>query len=60
MKNINVDITCPSCKRKVRVALVKMKPGDKFECPVCKANIRFEGDDLSKVQKSLDDLFKKR
>ncbi len=58
MKKIEVDVPCPNCNREFKQRLEGMSPGKKCKCPFCKAQIEFTGDDLSKVQRAMDDLEK--
>lgn len=51
---LEVDITCPGCERKFKVALAKMKPGNTCTCPGCQQTITFRGDNASNIQDSVD------
>ena len=54
--DIEIDLECPGCKKKFKEKIANMKPGGSTKCPHCKQEITFKGDDLTKVQKSIDDL----
>ncbi len=55
---LEVDVECPSCKRKMKVKVQDMRPGKKKNCPSCRAEISFTGDDGRKAQKAIDDFEK--
>ena len=55
---LEADVSCPSCGRKFKQRVGEMRPGRSRRCPRCNADIRFTGDDGSKVQKAVDDLEK--
>jgi len=55
---LEADIECPGCKRKIKVKVVDMRPGRTKNCPRCRAEISFTGDDGRKAQKAIDDLEK--
>lgn len=54
--DIELDIPCPSCQKKFKEKARNIKAGNSKICPHCKKTIKYEGDDLSKIQKSLDDF----
>lgn len=56
--DLDIDIECPSCKKKISVKVKEMVPGRKKKCPSCRSEIKFSGDDGRKAQKALDDLEK--
>lgn len=56
--DLDSDIECPGCKKKIKVKIKEMVPGRKKVCPSCRSEIRFSGDDGRKTQKALDDLDK--
>lgn len=53
---LEVDISCPSCKRKFKQRLGDMRPGNTRKCPGCGKVLHFDGDDMSKTQRAVDDL----
>jgi transcription elongation factor Elf1 len=59
MHDLETDFECPNCKRKIKIKVKEMVPGQKKNCPSCGLVIRFSGDDGRKVQHALDDLHKK-
>jgi uncharacterized paraquat-inducible protein A len=56
--DIETEIACPGCKRKIKIKLKEMIPNRKKNCPSCNTQITFTGDDGRKAQKALDDLQK--
>ena len=61
----NVDIQCPNCGRKLKVALGHMSKGHSCRCHHCATTISFEGDGgrkaeqaLKKFERDLKRLFK--
>ena len=56
MEKMEIDLECPGCKYVFKYKIEDIKPGNHTNCPKCKVVIKFTGDDLSKAQKSLDDL----
>jgi hypothetical protein len=59
MKDLETEISCPSCQRKIKIKVKEMIPGHTKNCPSCNLVIRFSGDDGRKAQRALDDLQKK-
>ncbi len=53
---MDVDISCPRCKKGIKVKIREMVPGRKINCNFCRAEIEFSGDDGRKVQNSLNSL----
>ena len=58
MKDLETEISCPSCQRKITIKVKEMVPGQTKNCPSCGLVIRFSGDDGRKAQRALDDLQK--
>ena len=56
MKDLEAEITCPKCQRKLKIKVKEMIPGQTRNCPSCNTVIRFSGDDGRKIQRALDDL----
>ena len=56
--DLEAEVACPGCKRKMKIKVKDMVPGHTKNCPSCKAEITFTGDDGRKAQKSLDDFQK--
>jgi transcription elongation factor Elf1 len=56
MQDLETDIECPNCKRKIKIKVKEMVPGHTKNCPSCGLVIRFSGDDGRKVQRAMDDL----
>jgi len=55
---LEVDVECHSCKRKMKVKVEDMRPGRKKNCPSCRAEISFTGNDGRKAKKAIDDFEK--
>jgi len=55
MRDLVVEITCPKCSRKLKVKLRSMVPGRSKHC-ICGCEVRFSGDDGSRIQRELDAL----
>lgn len=55
MKDIENEIKCPNCGRRLRIKVKEMIPGTSKRC-ACGCQIKFTGDDGRKVQRALDDL----
>lgn len=53
---LEIDLDCPACHRKMKVAADEVRPGNSRRCSGCGETIRFQGDDLGKAQRALDDL----
>ncbi len=58
MKELEAEITCPSCHKGIKIKVKEMIPGHTKNCPSCGLTISFSGDDGRKAQKALDDLQK--
>lgn len=56
MKDLEAEITCPNCRRKMKIKVKEMIPGKMQKCPSCNMVIRFSGDDGRKMQRVLDDF----
>lgn len=56
--DLEADINCPGCKRKIKIKVKEMVPGRNKTCSYCRAEIQFSGDDGRKAQKALDDFEK--
>ena len=54
--DIELDIACPSCQKKFKEKAKNIRPGNSKVCPHCRKTIKYQGDDVSKIQKSLDDF----
>lgn len=57
--DLDFDVTCPNCKKKIKLKVKDMVPGKKSHCTSCKCEISFSGNDGRKIQKELDDFEKK-
>ena len=55
---MEVNIPCSICKKSFSVRFDEIGPGKAHACPNCGATIKFEGQDLRKVQESIDQLTK--
>lgn len=55
---IKAPIICPHCGAKNEFQLSDMHPGNSIPCVNCQNVFQFEGDDMRKAQKALDDLDK--
>lgn len=53
--NATLIIECGECRRKSKIKLSQASPGKIIKCS-CGSEITLQGDDLRKMQKSLDDL----
>lgn len=53
---LEVDIECPGCKRKLKIKVENMRPGQKMRCLSCNSEIRFSGDNGRKAQRAIDDF----
>lgn len=56
--NLDFDLTCPKCNKSFRQKLKDTSPGKSRECPYCGTNIAFEGDDMNKTEKKLENAIK--
>ena len=56
MSRIETSIPCPRCRRPFTVALDEIRPGLTRACPSCGTQIKFAGQDASKVQQAVDQL----
>ena len=56
VRDLTVEVTCPNCKRRVKIKVKEMVPGRSKSCPYCQAQFQFTGDDGRHVQQVLDDL----
>jgi uncharacterized C2H2 Zn-finger protein len=56
MKKLEVDLSCPNCKKVFTAKIESMIPGKSTKCPKCSSVVKFTGDDGRKVQKALDDF----
>ena len=56
--DLEADINCPGCKRKIKIKVKEMVPGRKKTCSFCRSEIQFSGDDGRKAQKAVDDFEK--
>lgn len=54
--DLDVPIACPSCGHVIKLKARTAAPGTHVPCPGCGITIELTGDDLRKVQKSLDGL----
>jgi len=55
---MEVKIPCQICHKSFTVQSEEIHPHNSHACPHCGAVIKFEGQDLSKVQQSIDELKK--
>ena len=55
---MEVKIPCSICHKSFSMRSEEISPGKAHACPHCGATIRFEGQDLRKVQQSIDELKK--
>ncbi|MCG8438778.1 MAG: hypothetical protein MI751_11895 [Pseudomonadales bacterium] len=53
-----VDIHCPNCKTKPKVALGNMSSGHGITCHNCSATINFDGDGGRKAEKAIKNFEK--
>lgn len=54
---LKLPIPCPRCRRTLKRRMRDTPPGTVVKC-VCGATIKVGGDDVRKVQRAMDDLFK--
>lgn len=54
--DLEADVQCPGCNRKMKIKVKEMVPGRKKTCRYCSAEIHFTGDDGRKAQRAVDDL----
>lgn len=52
-KIIEAPIKCQNCNKIHKIAFDKMRPGNSMKCS-CGAIMKFEGDDMSRAQKSVN------
>ncbi len=55
---LTIPIDCPKCDKKFEEKVINLKPGNTIICPHCNSNIKLSGDDLSGIQKELDNFDK--
>ena len=55
---LETEFKCPNCERNMKIKVEDIRPGGKKNCPSCRAEISFTGDDGRKAQKAMDDLEK--
>jgi hypothetical protein len=55
---MEANIPCPHCHKSFSAQFEEIGPGKAHACPNCGATIKFEGQDLRKVQQSIDQLTK--
>lgn len=57
---VEVDVSCPSCKKQFKIRIREIENNRKVKCPHCKETItlRVEGDDLKKPDRELQRLQK--
>jgi hypothetical protein len=53
---MELNIPCPHCHKSFAVRFDEIGPDKARSCPNCGAAIRFAGQDLSKVQQTIDQL----
>lgn len=53
---LHFDLPCPCCKRKFKEQASRIRPGNRKTCPHCGTDIVYQGDDVSGLQRSVDDL----
>jgi len=62
LKNTEIEISCPveTCKKNFKITLGQVKNKKLINCPHCNTEIELktEGDDLSQIDRSIDDLSK--
>lgn len=51
-----IDVTCPNCKNVLTIPMEKVIPGELWQCPHCQAKIKFSGDNLTDLSRSIDNL----
>jgi rubredoxin len=59
MADLDFDLECPNCGRKMTVKVKDMYPGNFKVCTVCGFEIPFAGDDGRKAQRALNDFERK-
>lgn len=53
--DLRIPIQCPGCKRKIEIPARTSAPGKVIRCR-CGAEITLKGDDMRKLQKSMDSI----
>ena len=53
---MNITIPCPRCRKSFSVSLHEIGPGASRPCPECGAQIKFAGQDASKVESIIEQL----
>lgn len=58
--SMEVDVSCPSCKKQFKMKIREIENNRKVKCPHCKGTItlKVEGDDLKKPDRELQRLQK--
>lgn len=56
--DLDFEIQCPKCKRKVKLKMRNLKKGSSHPCPRCKTEFVVSDDNFRKAQKELDDFQK--
>lgn len=56
MADLDMQVPCPSCGRKLKVKLRELSSGHSTRCPSCGCSIQFEGDGGRQAQRAIDDL----
>ncbi len=56
--DLDFEIQCPKCKRKVKLKMRNLKKGSEHPCPRCKTKFVVSDDNFRKAQKELDDFQK--
>ena len=51
---LELDLTCPNCEKVFKKKVKDLKPNKVIKCPHCSIDIKLTGDDISKIQKTLD------
>ncbi len=54
--DLDLEIACPNCDRKVKLKLRKLTKGSSHPCPHCGTRLVIADDEFRKAKKALDDF----
>jgi len=58
MDKLKIDLECPNCHYVFNYKAEEIRPGNSTVCVKCNSTIKFTGDDLRKLQESIDALYR--